>query len=63
MNQGCDRSSAGSRCTKGCETHPCRSTANEDYRRGLIETVREVEQLLDTGIHSVTVSNEKLWLI
>ncbi|MEG9434299.1 glycerol-3-phosphate responsive antiterminator [Terriglobus sp. ADX1] len=30
---------------------------------GLIETVREIEQLLDAGINSVTVSNEKLWLI
>jgi len=30
---------------------------------GLIETVREIEQLLDAGIHSVTVSNERLWLI
>jgi glycerol uptake operon antiterminator len=30
---------------------------------GLIETVREIEELLNAGIDSVTVSNRKLWLI
>jgi glycerol uptake operon antiterminator len=30
---------------------------------GLIETVREIEELLNAGIDSVTVSNRQLWLI
>ena len=30
---------------------------------GLIETVREIEELLNAGIDSITVSNRQLWLI
>jgi glycerol uptake operon antiterminator len=30
---------------------------------GLIETVREIEGLLEAGIHSVSVSDQRLWLI
>jgi glycerol uptake operon antiterminator len=30
---------------------------------GLIENVKEIEDLLATGIHSVSVSDERLWLI
>lgn len=30
---------------------------------GLIESVREIEDLLATGIHSVSVSDSRLWLI
>ena len=30
---------------------------------GLIENVKEIEELLATGIHSVSVSDRRLWLI
>jgi glycerol-3-phosphate responsive antiterminator len=30
---------------------------------GLIETVREIEKLLNAGIDSVSVNNRQLWLI
>ena len=30
---------------------------------GLIETVREIEQLLDAGVRSVSVSDSRMWLI
>ena len=30
---------------------------------GLIETVREIEELLAAGIHSVSVSNPQLWVV
>jgi glycerol uptake operon antiterminator len=30
---------------------------------GLIETVKEIEGLLSEGVHAITTSNTRLWLI
>jgi glycerol uptake operon antiterminator len=41
------------------ETYPDLTTIGG----GLIETLKEVEQLLDAGVHAITTSNARLWVI
>jgi glycerol uptake operon antiterminator len=41
------------------ETHPGLTMIGG----GLIETVREIEELLAAGVNAVTTSNTRLWLI